>query len=189
MTAQTPIEFQHLLRYEPTYGILICCLLCKTAVGKTRLPQHLRDRHTILAKERKSLMTALDSLSIIESEDCFPQPADFQDPIIILPLHDAYKCKGCDFISKNDTLIHRHCAKTHPEIQHSSSASSNTRWQRVKVQQWVVKGKAAKYWIVRTGLEVASLSLTSISTDSQESLEGLSWEDLNCIIVEDKNSG
>ena len=175
MAAQIPLEYQHLVRYEPTYGVLIC-FPCKMAVGKTGLPRHLRHHHNISAKDRKSLMAALDSLSsTIESEDGFPQPVGILEPIRGLPLHDAYKCNGCDLVTKSDETIRRHVVKTHPETQLSSSVGSTTWWRHVKVQQWVAKGKAAKYWIVGTGMEVPNLS--SISADPQESLEELPWED------------
>jgi len=173
MAAQIPIEFQHLVRYEPTYSVLICCP-CKMAVGKRGWSRHLRARHTISKNERKLLLTALDPVCAIESEDRFPQPADVQEPIRGLEIYNAYKCNGCDFITKNDQMIRRHIRKSHGE---SLFLGSKMEWRAVKVQQWVATGKAAKYWIVGTGLEVASLSLPLTSTDYQEPLKGLSWED------------
>ena len=147
MAAQIPVEFQHLVRYEPTYRVLIC-FPCKMAVGKRAWSRHVRCHHTISKSERKSLMTALDTLSIIESDDHFPHPADLQEPIRGLAIQNAHKCTSCDFITRSDETIRRHIRKSHAEANLLLCPGSNTHWQEVKVQQWTATGKGAKYWIV-----------------------------------------
>ena len=144
MVAQISIEYQHLVQYEPKYGVLICCPWQMT-VGKKGLRRHLRECHAISAKERKSLVAALN-LSIIESEESFPQLNDVLEPMRGLEIHNAYKCNGCDFVTKSDQLIRCHICNTHlKEVQLSSSISINPSWQQVKVQQCVATGKVAKY--------------------------------------------
>ena len=126
MTAHIPIEYQHLIRYEPEYAVLIC-RPCKMAVGKKGLPRHLRERHMISPQERKSLIAALDSLSIIESEESFPQLADRSEPIKGLDIHNAYKCNSCKFITKSDQLIRRPVRNLHSETQALPAVSSKAQ--------------------------------------------------------------
>ena len=153
MASEIPIEFQHLLRYDSTYNVLIC-RQCKMAVGKQTLKRHLRERHTLTSKERKNLVQALDSVPFVTMENGFPQPLHYSHPVAGLDIHSAYKCKQCDFVTVNKQSMHRHILKSHPEVEACIDRLEGQRWILVKVQRWMATGRGAKLWIVKTAADI-----------------------------------
>jgi hypothetical protein len=177
MASQISIEFQHLFLYEPTHRVLICRPY-KMAVGKERIKRHLQERHTMTLNERKTLVTTLTLLLIIEKKEGFPQPDHHSEPIRGLDIHDAFKCNECNFISRNQVTIRRH---KHPESNPSSlDSNSSQRWQSVKVQQWVATGKCASYWIVKSEMDV---KLYQISLEMERKMRIVAWMDRHGKIV------
>ena len=162
MASQIPIEFQHLFFYEPVHCVLICPS-CKMAIGKERVKRHLKERHTMTRKERKTLATALALLPIIDKEDGFPRPEHHSEPIRGLDILDPFKCNDCNFISRSKVMMRRHeHPETNPSIVEPNpiivDLNVRQQWQLVKVQHWTTSGKGLRYWIVKSDVDIWAMS-------------------------------
>jgi Orsellinic acid/F9775 biosynthesis cluster protein D len=114
---------------------------------------------------------------MIETENEFPQPTHYSEPIAGLYIQDIFKCNDCDFLTRNQNSIRRHTAKNHKESRPGLD-SSEKQWQSVKAQQWVRSWSGAKYWIVRADTPLSTpINGDVIVLDNVTSPKSMSWED------------
>lgn len=122
------------LHYEADYKVLICK---EHGYALRNLSTHLRDHHSIPAKARKAIVAKYHSYPLLDPKEISLPPL-FGRPFEALaaPI-EVFLCdeEECSFISKNCSIVARHCNKAHGW---NSTKKDREHWTNIKVQKFLL---------------------------------------------------
>jgi hypothetical protein len=156
-----------MLTYLPAYSVLVCQ---QHQHALTSVDEHLKRHHQLPLKERRELLSAYSSLSLLSPAQV-PLPAPYQTPLPELGApEDALACcckksssssdtlyTACGFISTSRSWMQQHVNKQH-KIQLTRWSTSSTAsyaehatqlWKPVKVQTFFQEKRYRRYFLVQ----------------------------------------
>lgn len=102
------------LRYDETYGVLIC-LECQYAVQKSAVESHFL-RHKVYRGERRQLLATISQLHLTEPDHVVPPSVPAQ-PVEGLAVIPGYRCAvadgSCRALCASLKRMRRHCSEAH----------------------------------------------------------------------------
>lgn len=131
-------------RYSHKYKVLICL---EHATGIQNLNSHLRDYHTVPAKERKAIVEKYSGATI-EKADQVRLPLPMGQPIEELgEPKNGFQCieADCDYISINKDVFRRHCKDKHTQ---KWTGNTSELYVEVRVQTFFPHGGLQRYFVV-----------------------------------------
>jgi hypothetical protein len=143
-----------LLRYLPKYQVIIC----KDHGAIRSWASHLRDAHSISAKERKALnqQYQLSQLQLVEPRAIALPPSN-QPPIQALgPPLAALQCNelGCNYITISRNRMQKHCHQDHSWF---SSKEDRQHWTPIQAQTFFRTSGYQQYFQVQPPLPIRDI--------------------------------